>query len=255
MKSQNLQKGSAHLIIIIVLAVVVLGLLGFVFWQNFVNTDDSNQSQTAQDESSTNPDLPETYTSEFARFTIKHPSDWTLIKKVVNDEDPVFSSEGSSLTSPSGTVLTLRADNGGRGGTCGAAAGDEPFSAGNACSSQEFLSIEKLSIENVYERTNVPNNFDTEKVSVYLITKRYASTDGVSSYVIGVINDSQSVAPTVNSPVMGSLSKEPFISNSNEAGIFQPYIYIYATSDSEDFLESADVQVIKEIIRSLRINN
>jgi hypothetical protein len=31
------QQGSAHLIIIIALVVVVLGALGFVFWQNFIN--------------------------------------------------------------------------------------------------------------------------------------------------------------------------------------------------------------------------
>lgn len=40
MKSRN-QQGSAHLIIIIALVVVVLGALGVVFWQNFANKSDS----------------------------------------------------------------------------------------------------------------------------------------------------------------------------------------------------------------------
>jgi hypothetical protein len=38
MKSRILEKGSsAHIVIIIVLVVALLGALGFVFWQNFVN--------------------------------------------------------------------------------------------------------------------------------------------------------------------------------------------------------------------------
>lgn len=49
MKLTYSERGSAHLVIIIILAVAVLGLLGFVFWQNFMNTNDTNQSQTAQD--------------------------------------------------------------------------------------------------------------------------------------------------------------------------------------------------------------
>lgn len=35
MKKRSSQSGSAHLIIIIVLTIALLGTLGFVFWQNF----------------------------------------------------------------------------------------------------------------------------------------------------------------------------------------------------------------------------
>jgi nitrogen fixation-related uncharacterized protein len=44
------QKGSAHAIIIVVLAIALVGALGYIFWQNFMNkqsTDDSNTAQTS----------------------------------------------------------------------------------------------------------------------------------------------------------------------------------------------------------------
>jgi hypothetical protein len=51
----NTQKGSAHLIIITGLAVLLLGALGFIFWQNFMKTDtkqsvDSSMTKTTEKE-------------------------------------------------------------------------------------------------------------------------------------------------------------------------------------------------------------
>jgi cytoskeletal protein RodZ len=51
------QTGSTHVVIIIVLVVAVLGLLGFVFWQNFVNkpatvTAPASTSNTTQSDKS-----------------------------------------------------------------------------------------------------------------------------------------------------------------------------------------------------------
>lgn len=43
MKKQNIQSGSAHLIIIIVLALALIGALGFVFWQNFMQPKDDKK--------------------------------------------------------------------------------------------------------------------------------------------------------------------------------------------------------------------
>lgn len=46
MKSPN-QTGSAHAVIIVILVVGLLGTLGFVFWQNFINKPADNQANTA----------------------------------------------------------------------------------------------------------------------------------------------------------------------------------------------------------------
>lgn len=48
------QSGSAHVIIIVVLVIAVIGLLGFVFWQNFIQDD--KQSQVKNSTASTNDD-------------------------------------------------------------------------------------------------------------------------------------------------------------------------------------------------------
>jgi len=64
--SQN-QTGSAHVVVIIILLIAVLGLLGFVFWQNFIvpnvkTVDQPNLSQQeAKPESESVADLNEGY--------------------------------------------------------------------------------------------------------------------------------------------------------------------------------------------------
>ena len=40
------QSGSVHVIIIATLVIAVIGLLGFVFWQNFIQTDESTTTKT-----------------------------------------------------------------------------------------------------------------------------------------------------------------------------------------------------------------
>lgn len=39
----NTQKGSAHVVIVVSLVVLLIGSLGFVFWQNFIQTDDNKE--------------------------------------------------------------------------------------------------------------------------------------------------------------------------------------------------------------------
>jgi hypothetical protein len=54
LKSSQTQTGSAHAVISIVLAVGLLGALGFIFWQNFINKDETKMesvSKTSQVES------------------------------------------------------------------------------------------------------------------------------------------------------------------------------------------------------------
>lgn len=113
------QQGSAHIIIIIVLVLVfcIIGLLGFVLWQNFFSgktastSNSTTQSATATDSTS---DLSETYTSSVGLFSIHYPTSWALATGDSSSE-----AEDATLTSPSGTVLQIGANSvGGRGGSC-----------------------------------------------------------------------------------------------------------------------------------------
>jgi hypothetical protein len=252
MKTRIKEQGSAtHLAIVVTLVVVIIGLLGFVFWQNFLNKEakdgpKTSASQTTEVETST---LPESYTSDYGMFSLRYPADWKLATDVTD------MGEASSLTSPSGTVLSLVAHGFGRGGSCSAEDGDVPFAAGNLCESWEYLSIEKLSIDNLYTRTNTPENYDTEKASAYLVEVKFGTTDGKISYILGLTSSWDKYFIDKSGPVMLSAYPVLYLSNTDEAGIAHPGIYIYASSETEGFLAGEDARTIKEIIRSVVINN
>lgn len=55
------QKGSAHVAIIVILVVALLGTLGFVFWQNFIHKDTSPTTQVIHENQTDkkSKDLPE----------------------------------------------------------------------------------------------------------------------------------------------------------------------------------------------------
>jgi len=58
MKTRTSEQGSAHLIIIIVLIVALVGTLGFVFWQNFVNKPAEKSTTSTSQQTEINSDLP-----------------------------------------------------------------------------------------------------------------------------------------------------------------------------------------------------
>ena len=96
MKKLNNQTGSAHVIIIIILIAAVLGLLGFVFWQNFAKPKDNAASSAATSTTvKTTAPITDpyatwlTYTSNRGGFNIKYPSDWKISDASANGGDLV----------------------------------------------------------------------------------------------------------------------------------------------------------------------
>lgn len=70
MKSRN-QSGSAHVVIIIVLIVAVLGALGFIFWQNFVNKSANMNSSTSTSEQTEDQVSSDTSTITIGEWGVK----------------------------------------------------------------------------------------------------------------------------------------------------------------------------------------
>ena len=69
MKTPTNEQGSAHLIIIIVLVVALLGALGFIAWQNFFNKDDiATQSQTQSQSDATTEETEQTDQTELSQI-------------------------------------------------------------------------------------------------------------------------------------------------------------------------------------------
>lgn len=52
---RRLQKGSAHVILTIILGVGLVGAIGWIFWQNFVSKDDSAKVSTSEDSNKKTP--------------------------------------------------------------------------------------------------------------------------------------------------------------------------------------------------------
>ena len=124
-KHKQRQLGFAHLVIIIILAVALLGTLGFVFWQNFMQPK-SNVSNSKSDDSRTKTDTNSVISSEVvlteitsdqtnnSGLSIKYPKNWVVEHKVDSDIDT------NKVSSPDGSVsvqLTVYG-HGGFGGWC-----------------------------------------------------------------------------------------------------------------------------------------
>lgn len=133
----KLQSGSAHLIVIFILVLTIIGLLGFVFWQNFMqpkatmisNSDSSNSSSTTADTSSEETDtdnntviLNKSFTENVTgeNLTLDYPDGWTIESKTGLNPSQATSHTNTYITSPDANVkITFWAGADGLGGTCG----------------------------------------------------------------------------------------------------------------------------------------
>ncbi|MFZ1301839.1 MAG: PsbP-related protein [Candidatus Microsaccharimonas sp.] len=109
MKTILRQSGSAHVVIIIVLVVALLGLLGFVFWQNFINKDTATQgtndtvATTDSDKDVATDDYAgwSTYKSDNGGYSFKYPADWILVKET-NQDGPYVRNFDPTSKQPAG---------------------------------------------------------------------------------------------------------------------------------------------------------
>jgi type II secretory pathway pseudopilin PulG len=67
MVKNSSQNGSAHVVVIAILVVALLGALGFIFWQNFVNTQKTNK---AAEETSRQNDMTNTAAEKVSLKTL-----------------------------------------------------------------------------------------------------------------------------------------------------------------------------------------
>ena len=83
-KNSQRQIGSAHVVITIVLVVAIIGLIGFVFWQNFIKSDDTLQVSNDTSEKSSNQDKENanslSYSNEVIGIKIDYTKDWVKLE-------------------------------------------------------------------------------------------------------------------------------------------------------------------------------
>src|SRR5437016_1411541 len=149
--------------LLIVLVVAALTVTGFVVYQRHKSTSAMNSAATTPNQTTvqsqntvaqsapTNPyDGWMTYTSSNGEFSIKYPPTWHLSTASEGHPVPI-------LVSPSNTMLYVYSDNGGKGGgPCIPAPQDAPFKKGNQCTTLEYLTSEKLPVDNLNYEYEVP---------------------------------------------------------------------------------------------------
>lgn len=115
------QKGSAHAVIIVILVAALLGALGFIFWQNFMNKDTSDTNNTTkvenkQENTNENAEKSDQLTlNDWAiRFTISSSLTSTEVKYQAQGTDTyVFTTTriqalgGECAKSPFGDTVSL----------------------------------------------------------------------------------------------------------------------------------------------------
>lgn len=107
-KNSQRQIGSAHIVIVTILVVALIGVLGFIAWQNFTkaNTDTTSPvSNTKEDTKASETDKYagfNTYESVRDGYSIKYPKDWIVIKETDQDGPYIRNSDPTSGTAEGG---------------------------------------------------------------------------------------------------------------------------------------------------------
>jgi hypothetical protein len=106
MSIRELQKGSAYVIVIVLLVVALLGTLGFVFYQNFVA---KKQDDTAKPATTTQTDTTATSQVAFNStiYEVDHPKDWKMSDAAVLKTFAADTSGVIALENKAGTVRVL----------------------------------------------------------------------------------------------------------------------------------------------------
>lgn len=173
-KNSSKETGSAHVVIIVILIVAIIGALGFVVWKNFLDTPDSSNTSksvvTPKNEETSKEDTL-TYRSEAIGIEFKYPKDWIKVEcdntYVEDPQNRVYfgtTNEGLAIVDGESTQL------------CGGGSDFPPqmrFSIGNAPSAE---SIEYYN-ENAESITEITIDGKVARKIVYI-----AGSDTIAPY-------------------------------------------------------------------------
>jgi len=115
--NKKIQSGSAHLIVVILLVLALIGALGFVYYQNFIQKKASDTSTT--DTTGTGSTITyKTYTDSLYNATFQYPDNWSVGTLTVSSFDPSYNRILDIKNDNTIIVATLDLGVSGIGGTC-----------------------------------------------------------------------------------------------------------------------------------------
>ena len=111
LNNSSKQTGSAPIIIVAII-LIILGVLGFVLWEN-ISHSNTSQGSTSTAQASV-PVTYRTYRDDANTISFQYPSTWNLGTVSASGIDRTI-----SITTDEGNVITLESGAQGVGGTCG----------------------------------------------------------------------------------------------------------------------------------------
>ncbi len=124
MRKNLSQRGFTYeAVIITILVIALIGALGYIFWQNFMN---KNQTVDTQNPIVSKVDTPKVQTKttclDEEKTCFDYPSDWTVSASVVQAAMGLPAHDKASIKNPTGhQVLVVQSGINGVGGSCGGA--------------------------------------------------------------------------------------------------------------------------------------
>lgn len=235
-KQRTQQNGSAHVIIMVVLVVALIGALGYIFYQNFIAKKDSQSSASTQTSSSSNQSSASASTSApVAKFiagsidasfetklTMQYPDTWKYAQSMSGDVAANSTwLQNITIASPSGKYVVKY--------TVGAGGG-----IGGTCNPSENGVLAAVSYENL-------NTFD----GVSYVEQTYANVpaqggldDGRKGFV-GLMSTATATTVKTGNSVCDTYLKEVIkLADNNYVQLINASIQI-ADTDSADKLKSA----------------
>lgn len=207
--------------IIALIALVIMGVgalfylvdtnkldVGFKLPFSVLGEEESSQNQrslsnTAEQEPEKNSNeidqiMKATDISARTEYAFDTPENWTFERNVQTSNG--LSTFVDTYTLPSGTVVVVKKDFGGRGGFCEPAEGDVPHRSGNACPTIEYLQKDELEISD----TTVSRLSNADNPAIYLTKRKFTTTNGLSSFEMCLETFNFLPEPEVDTPLMGA---------------------------------------------------
>lgn len=242
------QQGSAvHIVIIVALAVTLVGLLGFVFWQNFLAPKDAPaavETPVVVPEATSELTTLKEFRTKLHNITFQYPQEWTA-EEVVDESsiDSLYIST-TQVKNAQGVLVALLSMGGGVGGACDESA---PFIA---TSTPLKDPINVPGIGATYLAYTI---IDLEVDGKYGVTYGLADSDlplgDVSVQCPGMAVNYKYIVETDDVPAVGSLMFGRWNSGPDDANS-KPFT---SKAEAEAYVKTEEFAQIKAMIESLKM--
>lgn len=266
------ESGSIHAIIIGFLTIGLVGAIGFIFWQNFINKSSSNSSASLNKQSSDKAAVvTKRYCAKQEKVCFNYPSRWTLDDKSAV-KSTVVGADNIKLTSPD-KIVVLRfvsgiGPNDGMGPGPRAEGSIDVVSATKLPLFRQFVA-NQYSTQSAYVSEAIESIVETEFTNPYDLSTMFAKEKGYVPSILLSNSLDLSKVHTYKSQLgligMGAIMQGKYAlwdkSVSSDVGGFlfgtvMPYDdmpKMYATSkEAKDMFKTESFKQAKDILLSVR---